>query len=456
MGSSTETAWSEWLVKAISRPISQKDRERAALQVVDWMGCSHLGQSTELGDSLRRWGSRQPAGSIWVCGYTGLYAPDAARWNANLGSVHEMDDVHREAVVHAGDIVIPAALAISQRETASAEALLNAVVIGYETAILLGLLSGREHYDHWYSTATAGVFASAMSSAHLLGLTASETQSALGLAGMQAAGVWQCRLEPGYSKQFSAGQSAHSGIVAAEMALSGVTGPLAILEGELGWLKATGVSLDVTRAEEILKPGIEYPWRIHEVSFKPWSACRHVHPAIECGLELHAQGIRPEEIEHIQLETYEVAMLFADNPFPATESEGRFSLQHCLAWALFRGTFDLDATKPEALRDSGCQRLSARMAVCLGDEENAAYPTSFGAKVTVRTFDGRTRSSKVTNVLGDPESPISEERLFRKAHSMIRYGGFTDAYADAVMNHLLELSSTRSLSLLWRLLMDRH
>jgi hypothetical protein len=46
-----------------------------------------------------------------------LQAAEAARWNGSLGSCHEMDDVHREAVVHAGDTVIPAALAMAQRES---------------------------------------------------------------------------------------------------------------------------------------------------------------------------------------------------------------------------------------------------------------------------------------------------------------------------------------------------
>jgi 2-methylcitrate dehydratase PrpD len=56
-----------------------------------------------------------------------------------------MDDVHREAVVHPGDIVIPAALAVAQRENVEASALLDAIVVGYETAILVGLLADKGH-----------------------------------------------------------------------------------------------------------------------------------------------------------------------------------------------------------------------------------------------------------------------------------------------------------------------
>ena len=443
------TPWSEWLVAALRRPIRLHDRQRAALQLIDWMACAHLGQTTELGDVLRRWAAKQAPGPIWVCGHSGLQAAEAARWNGNLGSSHEMDDVHREAVVHAGDTVIPAALAMAQRENASAEALLDAVVVGYETGIVLGLLSGPSHYAQWYSTATTGVFASAMACARLLKLDASQTQHALALAGMQAAGVWQCRLEPGLAKQMATGHSAQAGLVAADLAAAGMAGPLSILEGPLGWLKTTGGNLDAARAHALLQTPPERAWRVHEVSFKPWPACRHVHPAIECALKLHAQGIDPEQIKHMRLDTYAVALAFADQPCPQTPLQGKFSLQHGVAWVLHHGDFGLEATAPEALVDPLCSALRERITLACGPAQDQAYPQSFGAQLQLQMANGTQHNSEVVNVLGDPENPLSPDQVMAKAAQLLQASGWDMAQVELLIGLVGALPQAQALGPLW-------
>jgi 2-methylcitrate dehydratase PrpD len=450
------TPWSEWLVAALRRPIRLHDRQRAALQLIDWMACAHLGQTTELGAVLRRWAAKQAPGPIWVCGHSSLQAAEAARWNGSLGSSHEMDDVHREAVVHAGDTVIPAVLAMAQRENTTAEALLDAVVVGYETGILLGLLSGPSHYGQWYSTATTGVFASAMACARLLGLDPTHTQHALALAGMQSAGVWQCRLEPGLAKQLATGHSAQAGLVAADLAAAGMTGPLSILEGPLGWLKATGGNLDAARARALLQTPPDRAWRVHEVSFKPWPACRHVHPAIECALQLHAQGIDPGQIEHMHLDTYAVALSFADQPCPQTPLQGKFSLQHGVAWALCHGDFGLEATAPEALLDPICSALRECITLVCGPAQEQAYPQSFGAHLQLQMANGTQHSSEVVNVLGDPENPLSPDQVMAKATQLLQASGWIDWQARHLISAALALAEDDSPARLWSSLQSWH
>ncbi|WP_295520752.1 MmgE/PrpD family protein [Limnohabitans sp. Rim8] len=449
MSDTTPTPWSEWLVAALRRPVHGPDRERAALHLIDWLGCAHLGQTTELGAVLRQWAKAQAPGPVWVCGHPGLQATEAARWHGALGSCNELDDVHREAVVHPGDTVVPAAMAMAQRENASAEALLDALVVGYETAIVLGLLSGPSHYAHWYSTATTGVFASAMACARLLKLDTQKTQHALALAGMQSAGVWQCRLEPGWAKQMAAGHSAQAGLVAADMAAAGMTGPLSILEGPLGWLKATAGNLDALRAQAMLQTSAERAWRVHEVSFKPWPACRHVHPAIECALQLHNQGIDPDQIAQIRLETYGVALSFADQPHPQTALQGKFSLQHGVAWTLGHGGFGLEATAPAALADPLCAALRGRVTLVCGPAQDQAYPQSFGARLHLQMANGHHHNSEVVNVLGDPENPLSPDQVQAKAAQLLHASGWSVARAEQLIGLVQALPRAQALGPLW-------
>jgi 2-methylcitrate dehydratase PrpD len=288
-----------------------------------------------------------------------------------------------------------------------------------------------------------------MACARLLKLDASQTQHALALAGMQAAGVWQCRLEPGLAKQMATGHSAQAGLVAADLAAAGMAGPLSILEGPLGWLKATGGNLDAARAHALLQTPPERAWRVHEVSFKPWPACRHVHPAIECALKLHAQGIDPEQIKHMRLDTYAVALAFADQPCPQTPLQGKFSLQHGVAWVLHHGDFGLEATAPEALVDPLCSALRERITLACGPAQDQAYPQSFGAQLQLQMANGTQHNSEVVNVLGDPENPLSPDQVMAKAAQLLQASGWDMAQVELLIGLVGALPQAQALGPLW-------
>ena len=418
-------------MSSLQRPVDERDRGRAALHLVDWLGCAFAGQATPEAAPLKRWAEQQAPGPSWACGRAGLQASDAARFHGSLGSLLELDDVHRESVVHPGDTVIPAALALAQRLGSSADALLDALVVGYEAGIRLGLLAGPAHYRHWYSTATTGTFASAMACARLLQLDPLQTVHALALAGMQAAGVWQCRMEPGLAKQVAAGHSAQSGLVAAELAAAGATGPASILEGEHGWLQATASLPSTAHARQCLVPTPGQLWLMHQVSFKPWPACRHVHPVIACALQAHAQGVDAAQVASLQVHTYQVALNFADQRVPVTAHQARFSVQHALVWGLIHGDFGLEASSAEGLRHPAVAALRERVTLSLDAEHEGAYPQRFGASLRVEFKDGRQLQFRQNHALGDPEMPLSTEAVCAKAVGLLCAAGTAVHQAQA-------------------------
>lgn len=448
--------WSSWLVESLRRPVSVHDRNRAVLHLIDWIGCAVLGSTGEVADVLRRWADKHISGDSWTCSYRALQASEAAFWNGSLGSCHEMDDVHREAVVHPGDIIIPAALAIAQREQVNSMALLDSIVIGYETTISLGLLSGAGHYTYWYSTATAGVFGSAMACSRILGLDKPHMQNALGLAGMLSSGLWQCRLEPGLAKQLAAGHSAQAGLLAADLAAAGMTGPLSILEGPLGWLKATSGNLDEEQARCLLQLASDEPWRMHEVSFKPWAACRHVHPAIECALKLYAKGCDPHDIKHVFLDIYSTAISFADKNHPQTSLEGKFSLQHAVAYTLIYGSFGVEATAPAALKEPGCAALRSCISLRCGPEQEAAYPQRFRARLCIHMKNGNSHTSEVIDLLGDCENPLSPAQIKSKAVESLMASRWSQGKIHQLIQICCDLPDTQDLASFWKCLASRH
>lgn len=416
------------LLAAARRPVTAQARRRAVLHWLDWIGCVAAGARAPVSQVLR---NTQPAvGAPGVI--DSLLGPATDPWHATLldagpANVEEMDDMHRQAILHPGPVVMASLAGLARRGLSAAQTL-DAVVRGYEAMIRIGRAVGPRHYYHWHNTATAGVFGAAAACADALALSPEQAVWALGNAGTQAAGLWQVRLEPVMSKQLHTAHAAWAGRSAAMLASHGFTGPAYILEGERGFFAAMCVdgSLDA-----VLRP--EGDWLIHQTSFKPWPACRHTHATIDCVLALREAAGGPLAFESCEVQSFRDALSICDNPNPSTRTEAKFSLQYCVAAAAAFGAlrpehFDADCIDSPALR-AAAQRVRLQPAPAL----DAAYPEHYGACVTLHLADGSQRRHAVSDSLGDPERPMSETEIFAKTRSLMDYGGVAPARRDAAL-----------------------
>src|SRR5262245_18442036 len=73
-------------------------------------------------------------------------AAGAALANGVASHILEFDDVHKASTLHAAAPVIPAALAVAEREHADGRAFLLAVALGYEAALRVGEAVNPSHY----------------------------------------------------------------------------------------------------------------------------------------------------------------------------------------------------------------------------------------------------------------------------------------------------------------------
>jgi 2-methylcitrate dehydratase PrpD len=377
---------------------------RAALHVLD-RPAARWRRRTDAGRTLARWAAQQSAGP---CGTLGAGERDlwtAAIVNGAVGNVLEMDDVHRIAILHPGPVVIPAALAAAERQAASSAAFLDAVVLGYEAVIRVGTAVGPTHYKYWHNTATCGPFGAAAAACSLFGLEAKGWIDAFGNAGTQAAGLWQVRHEPIMSKQLHNGRAAHAGLLAADLARIGFTGPSAILEGPQGFFAAMCPGAD---PHDIVREPL-VRWKIYETSFKPWPACRHAHPAIDAALDLRSE-IDAGAVKRITVRTYGDALAFCDRAQPRSPIDAKFSLQHSVAVALLDGPPPLEAFEPAAIARADVAQLRAKVEVAAAEPYASAYPARYGAEVEVELADGTRRIARMPDALGDPENPLSGRR----------------------------------------------
>lgn len=430
-----EASLTEALVALLRRPVPAALRRRAALHLIDWTGCAVAGAAEPAGAIFRADAADQPAGPATVVGGGRTTLRAAAFANGAFGNALEMDDVHRLAILHPGPVVIPAALALAQARAVSGTALLDAIVRGYEAMIRLGRALGPAHYRQFHPTATAGPFGAAAAAGDLLGLDDEQLVSALGNAGTQAFGLWQCRHEPVMTKQLHTARAAEAGLAAALLAARGLTGPRLILEGPQGLF--AGMAADARPERVIDEP--HAPWLLAETSIKPWPACRHAHPAIDAALMLR-ERTGPERIGAVEIVTFADALRFCDRPRPTTPLEAKFSLQHAVAIVLLDGAPTLGGFTHAAIARQDAAALRARIRVAAGEPFVSRYPAHFGAAVAVTLSDGRRFEAEVADALGDPENPLPDERLIAKAVMLMQAGGFDAARAEAVMAAALALA----------------
>ena len=427
----------EQLTDIIRRPVGASERARAALHLVDWLGCALAGSTSEPYRIARAVfaGSR---GDAPLIGGGRASAQDAAYLNGIPGNVLEMDDVHRRAILHPGPTVMPAVLAALNRDTPPA-LLLDSIVRGYEAVIRVGRALGPAHYAMFHNTATAGPFGTAAGVASMLGLDRAALVAALGNAGTVAAGLWQCRHEPVMTKQLHCAHAAQAGYLAAALARGGFTGPKCLLDGRQGFFAALCKDGDPSAVVS----NAHGDWLIHEVSFKPWPACRHAHPVIDA-VRLAKAQIGKRKITAIAIGTYCDAITFCDRPEPKTVIDAKFSLQHAAAVALLRETPELADFDPPAIADRKLATLRALTLVTAAEPFAGRYPGHFGAGVEITLADGDRIATHVDDALGDPENPLSEATLIAKARTLMTFAGVTPDAGARLIKATLGLPTSKT------------
>lgn len=378
------SAMLERLAVHVARPVAESDRARAELHLLDWLACVAGARRSEVVTAAQSLG-------------------DPLAMAAIAGNVMEMDDVHRLARLHPGPVIWPALLRLAEKR----EALLDGAVAGYEAMIAVGATLDAHAYARWHPTAVAGPAGAAAATARVLGLTPARIADALGHAVSLAGGLWHMRHGSSATKQVHVLHAAETGVRLARLAAAALSGAAGSLDGVQGLHDA----MCDDPSPMLLGPS----WRMHEVSFKPWAACRHVHPAIDAALDL------AKEPGGVLVETYADALAFCDRPDPQTPAEARFSIQHAVAAAIAYGDARPEHFEAAAIAELAMLRDAVR--VVEDPAITARYPAHFGARVTAGGV-----SIDHADALGDPERPMSEAQHGEKLKILCAWGGLgTDA-----------------------------
>ncbi|EGO63915.1 MmgE/PrpD family protein [Acetonema longum DSM 6540] len=393
-------------------------KEQAKKCLLDFLGCAIRGAVMPQAKCIKEYaavmGGNAHASILGVSSLNSIV--NAALANGYFGHILEMDDVDKESISHPATVVMPAALSIGEWRRSKGAELLEAIVAGYEVMLRIGTSVTPAHYQIWHTTATTGVFGAAIAAGRMLKLNQEQMSWAFGSAGTMAAGLWEFLSDGAMSKYLHAGKAASTGVLAAQLAASGLTGASRILEGRQGFF-AGYARQDI---EQKLFQDFHVKYRTATVSFKPYPCCRHTHSAIDCArsLYLQAQSVL-SDIKQIHIHTYQAATQVACFEDPLDSRQGQFSLKYCMVRALINGNIGLDDFSQDKLTDKAVRALMAKTSVAVDAEIDRQTPIAWPCRLSLELADGRVLHEYVAYPKGDPENPLSWEEVETKFRLLV-------------------------------------
>jgi aconitate decarboxylase len=367
--------------------IPHEVRERIKLLMLDALGCGIYGARQPwcaiLQETLGRLDTTR-ATSVWGTALT-LSSPHAALINGTQVQGFELDDVHRQAVLHVGAVALPPLIAVAESHAPlSGRDFIAAAVAGYEIGPRVGLCMGQEHIGQgWHSGATLGVFSAAAAAARGLALDAEQTVHALGIAGTQAAGLMAAQYGS-MVKRMHAGRSAQSGLYGALLAREGFTGIIDVLETPYGGFCTTfSRSTDRFNLAE-LSAALGERFETLRIALKFYSCVASNHTSLDAIRAIQARRpFGPDAIEKIVIHGSQVTVDHVGWPYrPEGLTAAQLNLPFCVATLLLEGDVFVDQFKPEAVHDQARIALSRKVEVA-HDPAITALGAKFRHKVTV-------------------------------------------------------------------------
>lgn len=412
-----------------------KQRANLLHNLVCAMGAHTAGR--ELWAVARRGG---PAEATLLCDGTRTGVEAAAFANAALMHTRAQDDTHFAAKTHVGSAVMPAVLAVAERDGRSGADVVVSLVAGCEVAAAVGeRLAAPVTGRGFRATPVFGTLGAAAGVASLLGLDAEGCADAIAIASSFSGGLNQTWIDGTSEYRLELGMAARNGIAAAELAQAGFHGASHWYEGDAGFARAfAGVEDDGTQPWELGER-----WRVLDVTYKPFPVCAITQSPVRVAIDLAVEhDLDPSEIRAIRC-----SLNPADRTYPGTVNAGPFadvgatlmSAQYCVAMALKDRTATLAGLRgfeddvilrlvelTEVLADPALPNLAGRVEVTLASGRTLAGELIPDASTYGWTWDG-----VLTNVVRmEPELAVDRAAL--------------DALEDAVCE-VLELRNVERL-----------
>jgi 2-methylcitrate dehydratase PrpD len=406
-----------YMVAAREQVLPPKASQDAKHRVLDALAAMVSGSRLRAGEAAIRFVRAQggvPEASVLATDVK-TSAINAALANGMFAHADETDDVDPLTKAHPGSGVVPAALAIAEREQRSGMDLLRAVALGYDVGCRFVVALGHEaiRRGHRGIEAPVSTMGGMAAAASLARLDETAMRHAISYGAQQVSGLWSWVEDPDHvEKAFDiGGMGARNGVSAVAMVQSGFTGVRDVLSGRHNALEALSSQ---PRPEELFA-GLGTRFFVSETGIKTFSVGYPNQAPLDALLTLRRQhGLRPEDVERIVVRLPEDAPgIVSNSPMPDV------NCQYLIATALVDGGVSFaHSHSREHMSDPRIRAVMQRVQVT-GDPKlnDPAAPRSGLVEVTLR--DGKTVSHFTRFPPGTKENPVDRERMNAKARDLM-------------------------------------
>ena len=422
---------SGYVADALLRPLPPEVAEKGKHHLLDTLAAMVSGSALKPGLAAIAYARSQ--GGVPEASVAGsdlvTSAVNAALANGMLAHADETDDSHEPSFSHLGCGVVPAALAMAERHGRSGEALLRAVVLGYDIGARFTLaLDPRDFYARGFSSHSfAGVFGASAAAFALAGLNADQVRQGFSFTAQQASGLatW-VRDEEHIEKAFDfAGMPARNAVAAATMMTSGFTGAADVFSGDRNVFATFAPDPD----PEAMSRGLGTDFEIMRANIKKWSVGSPIQAALDAVEHLMAnEGLTAGTVERVVVRLPDREAHIVDG-----RRMPDVNLQHLVSVLLVRKELNFATSHDYALMQDGEVRAMRERIELVADAElSAAVPRRQAiVEVTRRGEPALTRRTRA--VRGTADNPMPRSEIAAKARDLVK-----DVAGDQAATEMIE------------------
>ena len=342
-------------------------------------------------------------------------AVNAALANGMLAHADETDDSHAPSLTHPGCGIVPAALAMAERERQNGTGLIRAVALGYDVGCrLTQSLDAYEFRNDGHSTHSFGpLFGAAAAAGALAGLRELQVRHLLSFAAQQASGIscWM-RDRKHVEKAFDfGGMPSRNGVTAATMVAHGFTGVDDVFAGERNFFVAYGRKPD----PNVLVRGLGATYEIMNTNIKRWSVGSPIQAPLDSLLDLiREHQIKAEDVERLVVRVAHQGANTVDK-----RAMPDICMQHMCAIMLIDGKVTFASSHDEKrMSDRKVLALRNRIELRGDDALSAAMPSRQGI-VEISLCNGRQLKQHTRAVRGTAENPMTRAEVDEKSYDLM-------------------------------------
>ncbi|MCK4784721.1 MAG: MmgE/PrpD family protein [Desulfobacteraceae bacterium] len=368
-------------------------------------------------DQINEWGGSKEATIIIYGGQAPAH--NAALINSIMARALDFCDGMVPGL-HLGSTCVPAALAAAElTEGCNGKDFLTYLIVGAEAAARINSCSMYNGFD---PTGVCSIFAATAIAGRMLNLNPKQMLDALALAFNRSGGSLQSNIDGAGAVRIIQGSASQGGIICAQLAKKGITGPKNFLKGQYGYFH---LYADDQYNPKALFGGWGERFDLTKLVFKRYPSCWSTTSSIDAILEVvREKGLNAEDVERIDITMTPSPYKLVGHPFEVGDNprvNAQFNVRYCVASALLRKGLRLKDFDEPAIRDPKIMEITDRIYVTPDpDLEKQGHNA---AVVLVKTTQGITYETIVGLPRGSPESPLTRGEHIERFNNCFGYAG---------------------------------